>query len=236
MPGCFGGQTGTEAAPERDKGVTTSTGGETGGNSAVDGSANAPTPAESACNGDPSAVGQLEAQTGLSEIAVIEFVRGVNPFTLRYDDQSVSYGNMQVTLLTNGCVATANTGPSSLNVPVTVQLTSDDGRVNLFLPGLAVAHAAAQGGVSDVDLTATLHCDRNSGTDAKAVCAIGGINESVYAAIGIDLSARMQSMGTTIQLLGILRVSGSSVESCSAEPCSAPDWATVSSISLSSAL
>jgi hypothetical protein len=236
-PSCFGGQTGTEATPSRDKGASnTPSTGETGGSYAADGSATAATGAESACNGDAIAVGQLQAQTGLSANAVIDFVSGVNPFTLRYADQSVAYGSLQLTLLTNSCVATANSGPSSLNVPVTVQLTSDDGRINLGLSGWAEAHAAAAAGVGDVDLTATLQCDRNLGTDGMAACAIAGIDEAAYALIGIDLSTRMQSVDGTMQLLGILRISGSSTGTCSPEPCSVTDWVTVSSISLSSGL
>jgi hypothetical protein len=233
LTGCLGGQTGTEAAPKNSGGTKSET--DTAGTVAT-GNTNPSNPTASiACSNAPNAVEDLEAQTGMTASAVVDFVHTNNPFLLRYGDGTVTSASVQAVPLAVGCVVPASAGPSALRVPVTLQLTSDDARVNLAFSGVALAYSATAGGVGEVELSGSLQCDQTSGPDAMSPCAIIGIDQAGYARVSIDLSARVQTIAGVTQLLGTLRVAGSPAGTCSPQPCSITDWVSMTSISLSSA-
>lgn len=230
--GCVGGQTGTEAIPSAGgRGTKQDT-----GNATTTGSDGVLTPSSAGCAAPLDGGVGLDAQTGMTEGDVVDFVRNSNPVTFRHDDGSIANATLIITPMAGGCQTATSSGPSALSIPVSTQLTSDDERVRLNLSGTAVAYAAAGGGVVEVEVMGLTQCFRASGLEAMTPCAIVGIDQSPYAATTIGLSARIQRIAGATQWLGTLRVSGSVTGSCSPEPCSISDWVTVSTMSLSSRL
>ncbi len=230
--GCVGGQTGTEAIPsDGGRGTTQATDNET-----TTGSDDVLTPSTAGCVGPLDGGQSLDAQTGMNEEAVVDFVRNSNPVTFRHDDGSITNASLVVAPLAGGCQIATSSGPSALSMPVSTQLTTDDARVSLNLSGTVVAYAAAGGGVVEVEVTGLTQCVRTAGLEAMTPCAIVGLDQSPYAATTIGLSARIQLIAGAAQWLGTLRVSASVTGSCSPEPCSISDWVTVSTMSLSGQL
>jgi len=232
LSGCLGGQTGTEATP----GV----GGRGGSVVTGDPSPSATTDTSARSGNDAScAVAQggtagLEAQAGIGVAAVVDFIQTSNPVEIRYDDGTLANANVTIASLATGCLAVTSSGPASLSVPVSVLIQSDDGRLTLNIGGNAVAYAAANGTVAEVELSAVTQCVRTADPTSVAACAVGAIDQSPYATVMIGLSARVQAVAGDAVWLGNLRISGSPSGACGAGPCVIGDWVTIATMAFTS--
>lgn len=231
LVGCLGGQTGTEAAPTdkatRESGgsggqAVPSAGGEDSGLASTPPRASAP-----GCDAESQPGTAFEEQTGMSEVAITDFLSATNPIQVQYGDGSVTMASLEVTPTSDSCVTITPSGPTTLRVPVDIALTSDDGRIELVFSGNAEAKAATGGGVGVVNVRASVRCENLGDPGTLAACAIVGIDLTPFSSIAVDLEFGAQSNASTMHLLGDLRLSAVDPANCQSTPCGDMDWVVV---------
>lgn len=228
--GCFGGQTGTELAPDtREDDKSNSENGNIGGSEDSGGSkgsgvdTSSPTAMGVACDGSEAALSQFASDTGVSATAVSEFVSRVNPFTLTSSDGAGRSATLEVTIQPGTCVISDAAG-RGLRVPAKLVISSTDGWMRVTLLTTITAVPKSQGGVARLELEASAECD--------ATCTLW-IDTSGYTGVRSSLSARLQAFGAGVQLLGQMTVWGRSNADCVVKECPAPQWLPISEIYLS---
>lgn len=228
--GCFGGQTGTELAPDaRGEGTSSSESAndgvseDSGGTKGSGLDATSPTAMPVVCDGSESALNQFASVTGVSAVVVSEFVSRANPFTITSSDGDARSATLEMTIQSGTCVVPDTEG-GGLRVPAKLVISSTDGWARVSLTATITAIPKPQGGVARLELEGSAECD-------AASCTLW-VDTSGYTGVRSSLSARLQAFGADVQLLGQMTVWGRTSAECIVKECPPPQWLPISDIYL----
>lgn len=229
--GCFGGQTGTELAPDAVDDTSISENGGKGTPPETDGSKGSGTDVKNpaslaiACDDSEPALNEFASATGLSAAAVSEFLALANPFTLTSSDGTNHSATLGWSIQAGLCVVSDAQG-KTLRLPMSLLISSADGGVQVALAAIATAIPKPDGGVARLEIEGSAECDTTS-------CATLWVDSTGYSSMRPTLSARLQAFGAGVQVLGQLTVWGRPTAECAAIDCSSSPWRPVVEMFLS---